>query len=82
MTYRFLPKTNHSRRLAFAAAVAWCLLVCPSWSADAPSWQAGTGREKITPTEPIWMTGYGNRDHPADGTAQDLWTKALASRSL
>jgi neutral ceramidase len=42
------------------------------------SWQAGTAREKITPTEPVWMTGYGNRDHPAEGTAQELWTKALA----
>jgi neutral ceramidase len=53
----------------FAAAV---------FAADAPSWQAGTGREKITPREPVWMTGYGGRDHPAEGTAQDLWTKALA----
>src|SRR3954464_2406496 len=42
-----------------------------------PTWQAGLGHEKITPTEPLWMTGYGNRDHPAEGTAQDLWTKAL-----
>lgn len=44
----------------------------------AGTWQAGTGREKITPQEPLWMTGYAARTHPADGTAQDLWVKALA----
>lgn len=41
-------------------------------------WKAGTGRVKITPDKPLWMTGYGARNHPAEGTAQDLWTKALA----
>jgi hypothetical protein len=42
------------------------------------SWRAGTGREKITPPAGLWMTGYAVRDRPADGTAQDLWVKALA----
>jgi neutral ceramidase len=43
-----------------------------------PLWRAGIGREKITPREPLWMTGYAARTHPAEGTAQDLWVKALA----
>lgn len=48
-------------------------------SAAIPSgWKAGTGREKITPPAGLWMTGYAVRDHPAEGTAQDLWVKALA----
>lgn len=42
------------------------------------SWQAGSGREKITPPAGLWMTGYATRDRPAEGTAQDLWVKALA----
>jgi hypothetical protein len=42
------------------------------------SWQAGAGREQITPAAGLWMTGYASRDRPADGTAQDLWVKALA----
>ncbi len=63
--------------------VVFVLLTGAALAATAPSnetsgWQAGTGREKITPAEPLWMTGYGNRDHPAEGTLQDLWTKALA----
>jgi hypothetical protein len=41
-------------------------------------WRAGTGREKITPPAGLWMTGFAARTHPADGTAQDLWVKALA----
>ena len=44
----------------------------------AATWQAGTGREKITPTDALWMTGYATRDHPAEGTSQELWVKALA----
>lgn len=47
-------------------------------AAEQPLWRAGLGREKITPTEPLWMTGYAARNHPAEGTAQDLWVKALA----
>jgi neutral ceramidase len=48
-------------------------------AAEAPSgWRAGTGREKITPSNGVWMTGYAVRTHPADGTAMDLWVKALA----
>lgn len=26
----------------------------------------------------MWMAGYANRDHPAEGTLHDLWVKALA----
>jgi neutral ceramidase len=43
-----------------------------------PTWRAGVAREKITPPAGVWMTGYAVRTHPADGTAMDLWVKALA----
>jgi hypothetical protein len=45
---------------------------------DSGSWRAGVSRVKITPEKPMWMTGYGNRTHPAEGALQDLWVKALA----
>lgn len=45
---------------------------------SAAGWKAGTGRAKITPPAGLWMTGYATRDRPADGTAQELWVKALA----
>lgn len=41
------------------------------------SWQAGLGRVDITPLQPMWMSGYGSRDAPADGKLTDLWAKAL-----
>lgn len=45
-----------------------------AFSAD---WKAGAARVKITPTRPMWMSGYGSRDHPSEGTSIDLWAKAL-----
>ena len=44
------------------------------------SWQAGSSRIQITPEKLIWMSGYGSRDHPAEGKLTDLWAKALAIR--
>lgn len=41
-------------------------------------WKAGTARVKITPEKPMWMAGYGYRDHPAEGKLTDLWAKAIA----
>ncbi|MCE5345147.1 MAG: neutral/alkaline non-lysosomal ceramidase N-terminal domain-containing protein [Bacteroidales bacterium] len=41
-------------------------------------WKAGVARVVITPQEPIWMAGYGGRDHPSEGMLVDLWAKALA----
>jgi hypothetical protein len=69
------------KRTALPAPVflAFFMMFSLSHAAEpAAMWHAGTGREKITPQEPLWMTGYAARTHPADGTAQDLWVKALA----
>ena len=41
-------------------------------------WKAGVARVVITPDQPLWMAGYANRDHPAEGKVVDLWAKALA----
>ena len=40
-------------------------------------WQAGVAKVRITPDRPMWMSGYGSRNRPADGTLLDLWAKAL-----
>ncbi|MBL9211093.1 MAG: neutral/alkaline non-lysosomal ceramidase N-terminal domain-containing protein [Opitutaceae bacterium] len=67
-------------RAGLFLAAAFLCLVCSTRSAEAAGtgWSAGSGREKITPPAGLWMTGYASRDQPADGTAQDLWVKALA----
>lgn len=63
----------------------WCLLVavslswslCTAGAADAQEWQAGAARVKITPRQPMWMSGYGGRKTPSQGTDTELWAKAL-----
>lgn len=57
-----------------------CLSLACSAAAQstAGAWRAGAAREKITPPAGLWMTGYAVRDRPAEGTAQELWCKALA----
>jgi neutral ceramidase len=39
-------------------------------------WQAGFAKAPITPSQPMWMSGYAGRTAPADGTETDLWAKA------
>lgn len=41
-------------------------------------WKAAVARAVITPEEPMWMAGYGSRDHASEGTIHDLWVKVLA----
>jgi Neutral/alkaline non-lysosomal ceramidase, N-terminal len=45
------------------------------------TWHAGTARNKITPTEPIWLSGYEVRDRPDEGVLRDIYVKALALRN-
>ena len=52
------------------------------WGTLAPAladedWQVGAAKINITPEQPMAMSGYGSRDHPAEGKLTDLWAKAL-----
>jgi hypothetical protein len=40
-------------------------------------WKAGVAKTNITPQLPIWLSGYGGRNHAADKKLDDLWAKAL-----
>jgi hypothetical protein len=66
-------------RSGFAVLVAAASLVLagfnPTEAAD--TWQAGVARANITPEHLMWMSGYGGRDHPAEGKLTDLWAKAV-----
>src|SRR5688500_11716259 len=44
----------------------------------ADGWSVGVARLVVTPTEPIFMKGYGSRTRPSEGVRQDLFVKALA----
>ncbi|HVX12857.1 MAG TPA: neutral/alkaline non-lysosomal ceramidase N-terminal domain-containing protein [Pirellulales bacterium] len=64
-----------------AGAVRFCIatfaLLVAVHTAAADGWRAGTARTKITPERSMWMSGYGARDRPAEGTSLDLWAKVL-----
>ena len=49
------------------------LLILLTGSAIA-DFQVGFGRMKITPSESLWMSGYGDRNQPSSGCIiDDVW---------
>lgn len=63
------------RRKLVVALLAVSSLV--NVSAVAADWKAGVAKVKITPEQPMWMSGYASRNRPAEGKLTDLWAKAL-----
>jgi neutral ceramidase len=47
-------------------------------SAQTLEWKAAAAKTVITPTEPMYLAGFANREVPAEGTAMELHAKALA----
>lgn len=66
-----------NRRLFLFSTLA-VTLCGTNLQAGESSWKAGTARAIITPSQPMWMSGYGGRTKPAEGTLTDLWVKVLA----
>lgn len=63
----------------FIASV-FCLAasVAPAVAAGTETtWRVGIDKRIITPTEPMWMSGYGSRNRPADGKLSELWAKVM-----
>ncbi len=57
-----------------AVAVLWFVVTNETVQG---AWRAGAASISITPAQPMWMSGYGSRDHVAEGKLTDLWAKAL-----
>jgi len=74
--------------MSMKETTVWTLLVVVSAAAahaaeqkpdtPAPAWKAGAAAARITPDRPLPMAGYAGRKAPAEGTAQELFAKALA----
>ncbi|HZE98769.1 MAG TPA: neutral/alkaline non-lysosomal ceramidase N-terminal domain-containing protein [Planctomycetota bacterium] len=61
-----------------AIGLLLALLGCASQGpASTNGLKAGASKVKITPEKMGWMTGYGNRNHKADGVKTDLWVRSL-----
>ncbi len=43
----------------------------------AADYQVGIATAVITPQDPIWLAGFGSRNHPSEGVALDIKAKAL-----
>ena len=72
------PTTDKNPMITRCCATILAALLCSSLPClAAESWKAGAAREKITPPGPMWMAGYGARDHPATGLVNDLHARAL-----
>jgi neutral ceramidase len=57
--------------------VAALVLCAVPERANAGEWRAGVARVKITPEQPLLLSGKQERNRPAAGTLHDLWAKAL-----
>jgi hypothetical protein len=45
--------------------------------AGAPEWKAGLAKVKVTPEQPVFMSGYASRNKPYEKITADLYVKAL-----
>ncbi len=45
------------------------------------AWEAGFSKVVITPAEPMFLSGYGGRNKPAEGKAGELYARAAALKS-
>ncbi|MEY4939953.1 MAG: hypothetical protein RIQ93_1688 [Verrucomicrobiota bacterium] len=65
--------------LIFGVLATWLVFVSGSGAAqEQTGWKAGVAKTVITPTESIWMAGFGSRKLPSAGVRQDIFAKALA----
>jgi neutral ceramidase len=54
----------------------WAFLLLPALG-TAAEWKAGAAKVPMTPQGPLFMAGFGDRNKPSEGTAQELYAKAL-----
>jgi hypothetical protein len=69
---------NQRKKLFAFGFVLGVTLAVNAAGAQPGAWKAGLSKEVITPTEPIWMAGFGSRTKPSEGVRQDIYVRALA----
>src|SRR5437667_9170806 len=52
--------------------------VTQSILAAEPEWKVGLAQVKITPEQPVFLSGYASRNKPYEKITADLYAKALA----
>ena len=72
-----MPQSSGLRHMVFA----FVLTTSAGWLNPVPAvadWQAGFSRVVITPEKPMWLSGYGSRNHASEGKIHDLYARAAA----
>ena len=67
---------RHVFRLTIVSLLLVVFAQGPATAGEA-TWKVGTATAKITPKKSMWLSGYGGRNHPSEGTLHDLWIKVL-----
>src|SRR5690349_9832671 len=65
-------------RMVCFAVLCWLGSVVGHATAAETGWKAGFAKANITPEQPMWLAGYGGRDHAAEGKLHDIWVKTVA----
>ena len=73
-----MQRDKRSAGWKWAVTILSACVLTGSLRAGHPQVKAGVASRIITPKEPMWMAGYGNRNKPAEGKLQNLYVKALA----
>ncbi|WP_182868616.1 neutral/alkaline non-lysosomal ceramidase N-terminal domain-containing protein [Rhodopirellula sp. JC639] len=68
---------NSFRNLTCAIFSAAFSLIVATAAPAAATWRAGFAKQDVTPTEPVRMSGYGNRDHASEGIDTPLFVRAV-----
>ncbi|MBI4627040.1 MAG: neutral/alkaline non-lysosomal ceramidase N-terminal domain-containing protein [Verrucomicrobia bacterium] len=72
------PQALNSPLRSFFCSTLFALLVSPAPAAAVEAtWRAGAASVGVTPQKSTWMAGFGARNKPSEGTAQELFAKAL-----
>ncbi|MFO1094848.1 MAG: neutral/alkaline non-lysosomal ceramidase N-terminal domain-containing protein [Planctomycetaceae bacterium] len=68
-------------RPLFTALIAVLVIAPPVFAADDAHFQFGFAKVDITPTEPVRLSGYSNRDQAYEGIDEPLFVRAMALKS-
>src|SRR5436190_1069819 len=76
MTFNARPMRRREWLQSIVAAPA--LIGLTARGQNATGWRAGVAKIDITPTESIWLAGYGARTRPSEGVLQNIYVKCVA----
>ncbi len=69
-------------RIAIGITVFFHSITVDLVAQESGGWKAGVAKTVITPSEPIWMAGFGSRNKPSEGVRLDIYVRAVALQDV